>query len=259
MRRVEPAVIHLDPRGRIFLGRQPEVGEVVAGGAGTVERDDVEGQLVFCHQVVDLAHVVLVSARDHDAHAEGNVGVLDLPNGFDDLCIAAAAPMIDAVGVVQVGRSIDADADAEAGKAEEFKPAVIDQRAIGLDRVLAAHALAVARLILHGTLVERPLGQHRLAAVPNEGDDAIMLELPDIGEGLLDRPMQYLIPHDRVSHVIVVAVLARQIAKVRRLDDVREVHEPFLYATLRSLPAKGPAAVMAPLWMRLARRSIPNQ
>src|SRR5271166_4145647 len=58
-----------------------------------------------------------------------------------DHVVEAALPALgDAEGLMHIARPVDADADEIVVLLEEFRPFVVDQRAVGLERVEHAHA-----------------------------------------------------------------------------------------------------------------------
>ena len=85
--------------------------------------------------------------------------------------MSAAPLLVYAQVVVEMGRAVDADPDQVAGLAEEGRPVIADQGAVGLHRV--PHPLPRASVLL-GQLdraaIEVEPAQHRLAALPHELD-----------------------------------------------------------------------------------------
>jgi len=85
-----------------------------------------------------------------------------------DQMVRGRAGAIAAMVVVNLGRPVEAEADEEPVFAQEARPVLVDQRAVGLECVLDRPAAAVALLQFERALVEGNAEQRRLAALPGE-------------------------------------------------------------------------------------------
>ena len=72
---------------------------------------------------------------------------------------------------MQVGGPIDADAQVNVVVADEGAPRLVEQRGVGLERLVNRHARAVVpRQQARGLLVKRQGHDRRLARVPEQGE-----------------------------------------------------------------------------------------
>ena len=125
------------------------------------------------------------------------------------------AALVDAIGVVQLARAVDAQADEELVRLEEGAPLVVEQRAVGLDRVRrpAVRAL-VAFDVLDRALEEVEAHQRRLAALPGDDDLRPRLRLEQLADVGLEQLVRHPEPAARVEHLLreEEAVLAVEVA-----------------------------------------------
>jgi hypothetical protein len=93
---------------------------------------------------------------------------------------------------VQLGRAIHAQSDEEAVRREELTPFVVQERPVGLDRVLDALARSPVLLAQpYRFLEERGSAQCRLAALPADRHSAVRLRI----QIAADEPVQHLGGH----------------------------------------------------------------
>jgi len=85
------------------------------------------------------------------------------------------AALVHAVGVVQVGRAVDADADQKMLGGEKFAPFVIEQNAVGLEGVFNGLIPGMLRLEFDHGAEEAYAKQRGLAALPRKTDDRTRL------------------------------------------------------------------------------------
>jgi hypothetical protein len=90
--------------------------------------------------------LVDIGPGDHDADAERDSGVLDPPDGRLDPGEGAAPAPVDPEPVMKLRRAIDADADRIPVTGEKLQPLIVQQGAIGLQRVVVRQAAGVLGL-----------------------------------------------------------------------------------------------------------------
>ena len=111
--------------------------------------------------------MVLVGGVDRAQDVEVDVVLAQVPPAAHHQVERALPAAVDAVGVVQLARTVDAQAHEEVVLLEERAPVVVEQQAVGLERVL--HGLAGPAVLLdqfHRAAKEVELHQRRLAALP---------------------------------------------------------------------------------------------
>ena len=130
-----------------------------------------------------------------------------------------------AEGVVDIPGPVEREADQEIVGGEEVAPRLVDQRTVGLQRILDPFAVGVPALQLHRPAVEIQPQQQRLAAVPAELH-GIDLVGPDV---LFYAELQQLVVHHGLAAAVlhrlveVVAVVAVEVAgRARRFEHDRE-------------------------------------
>ena len=131
------------------------------------------------------------------------------------------AALVDAVRVVQRGRSVDADPDEELVLGEQLAPLVGEQRAVGLDGVL--HGLVGPAVLLdegQGAAEEVDAHQRRLAALPRDRDLRAGLRLEQLADVGVEHLVGHAEPVARIQRLLrqEEAVLAVEVAdRARRL------------------------------------------
>ena len=143
--------------------------------------------------------------------------MLDAPQGG---CVAAEAAAGAAVGIVQEGGPIQADADGDFVAAEAFTPLRVDQDAIGLDRLIDGQARGMARHrrtdAIGGGIVKILGNCQGFARMPQQG------EIPAYeraGQDFLQNRIQKLeVEAAAVVPVWQIAVIAVEIAIGGGLD-----------------------------------------
>ena len=93
------------------------------------------GAALVAQEAVDLAAVVAVRGVDGRERVPLDARRLQELEAADHLVERAAAALVDPVGVVQLARPVDRDPDQEVVLLEERRPLLVEQRAVGLDRV----------------------------------------------------------------------------------------------------------------------------
>ena len=155
------------------------------------DRDELD-PFRLCLVTQEAVHLFgLVGSQVVDGHQDIvlHAVLLQHAQAAYDLVESRRSAFVDAVGVVQLARTIDADADQEVVFFEELAPLVVQQRTVGLHGVLKSHAwFAILLLVLDGFAVEIDPHQGRFASLPGHRDlvAAVGLDqLADIGfEGL---------------------------------------------------------------------------
>ena len=119
-----------------------------------------------------------------------------------------------AEGVVNILRTVERDAHQKVVRGEKVAPRLVDQRAVGLERILDALAVGIAPLELQGAAVEVNAEQQRLAPVPAELHDGDIVGL----DVLADVAFEQLVAHHRLTAAVlrrlvqIVAVAAVEVA-----------------------------------------------
>ncbi len=156
-------------------------------GGALDDRDELHplrAQLV-AEEAVHRAAVLLVGGVDGAQDVEVDLVLAQEAPAAHHQVEGALAAAVDAVGVVQLARAVDAQADQEVVLLEEHAPVVVEQQAVGLEGVLHRLAgLAVLVDQLDRAAEELELHQRRLAALPGHRDlrRAVRLEqLADVG------------------------------------------------------------------------------
>ena len=93
----------------------------------------------------------------------------------------SGAALVDAVGVVQFARAVEAQPDEVVVLLEELAPLVVQQRSVRLHGVLERHAgLLVLFLDSDGAPEEVDAHDGRLATLPSDGDLATPMRLDQL-------------------------------------------------------------------------------
>lgn len=134
-------------------------------------------------------------------------------------------------GIVDLLGTVERHADQKFMRREEFAPRLVDQHAIGLERIDDPLSTSILPLQLHGTTVEIDPRQQRFAAMPAKRHriDLVRLDvLPDI-------ELQQLLAHHGLPTAVlqrlieVVAVTAIEVAsRSRSLEHRRKSDRPCL-------------------------------
>ena len=146
-----------------------EAGVVVAFD----DRDelDVSHAEVVAEEAVDVERVVLVRRVHRAEDVDVDFVLAEQLVSAQHLVEGRVALLVDAERVVQLARTVDADADEEACSREQLAPLVGQQRAVGLDRVFDGLVRAPMLLDeLDRAAEEVDAHQRRLAALPGDGD-----------------------------------------------------------------------------------------
>ncbi len=128
---------------------------------------DERGSELVAQESVDAGAVVAVYRVDRGEDVPVDVVPLEDVQAADDPLIGGLAALVDPVGVVQRPRAVDRDPDEEVVLAKESTPVVVEERAVGLDRVeysLARPGVSALELDRAAEEVEPHHG--RLAALP---------------------------------------------------------------------------------------------
>ncbi len=139
-------------------------------------------------KAVDVQRPPGVLAVDDRQGVEGDAVFLQPLGGGEDAVERGLAPLGHAVGVVQVFRAVDAEADEEMVLAEEAAPGVVQQDAVGLQAVEDPLAVGAVLLLQVQDLAEEVDAQEgRLAALPLEFD----LRGVVVGDVIADELLQH--------------------------------------------------------------------
>ena len=139
--------------------------------------------------------MVLVGGVDRGEGVPLHAVLAQLREPAHDLVERGLAGLVAAVGVVQLARAVDAEADEEAVLGEEPRPVAVDLGAVGLDGVPHRHAgRRVALAQLHGAAEELEPHQRGLAALPGDLDLGRAVRLDELADVELER----LVAHARL-------------------------------------------------------------
>ena len=110
----------------------------------------------------------------------------------DDQMMRGRARAVAPVVIVNFCRAVEAETDEELVLGKETRPVLVNQRAVGLERVLDFAAGAIALLQFERAPVERDAEQRGLAALPGE-----QYRLPGgrRGDGLSHIGLEHLVRH----------------------------------------------------------------
>ena len=101
---------------------------------------------LVAEEAIHRAAVVLVGGVDRAQDVEVDPVAAQVPPAVHHQVEGALAAAVDAIGVVELARTVDAQADQEVVLLEEGAPLVVEQDAVGLERVL--HHLARTAVLL---------------------------------------------------------------------------------------------------------------
>ena len=176
----------------------------------------VRGAHLAGEETVDVQRPLRIEAIDHGEGVEFHALPPQQLRGREDLVERGPSALGHAVGIVQVPRSVDAQAHQEAVLAQEPAPGFVQQHAVGLQIVFDPLArLLVLRLKLDH-LAEKIQSQQRgLAALPGEDHAIRILAFDVLADELLqqvlgDAPAGVL--SEKVPLAQVIAILAVQVA-----------------------------------------------
>ena len=224
-----PLLEDVDQEAAVLLGPDRALGDQVAGlrveqpllarllapalvgdldrllGGALDDRDELHplrAQFI-AEEAIDGAPVVLVGGVDGAQDVEVDLVLAQVTPAAHHQVERALAATVDTVGVVQLARSIHAQADEEVVLLEERAPVVVDQQAVGLECVLyGLPGLAVLLDELDRAAKELELHQRGLATLPGHRDlrRAVRLEqLADVG---LERGLRHSLPVVRVERFL---------------------------------------------------------
>jgi hypothetical protein len=97
------------------------------------------------------------------------------------------APLVQTVPIVQLPRPVDGDPHQKPIPGQELAPRVVQQRPVGLERIVDGLAAGVPLLQGHGLLVEGEPHERGLAALPAEADLRRILGLDVLANEELER------------------------------------------------------------------------
>lgn len=199
---------------------------------------DELGPQVVAEVPVHHQGMVGVDGVDRAQHVGVDPVLLQHPQAAHDLVVGAAAGLVHPVVVVEFARAVDADADQELLPGQERTPRVVQQGAVGLDRVL--HLLSRPLEPLgqgHGVLEERQATQGGFTALPADRHRAVGLGVQEVGQPRAQRVVGHGLRLGLPQHLLgqEEAVGAVEVARrPGRLGDQRE-------GTPRPTPGAHPA------------------
>ena len=122
-------------------------------------------------EVIDVEGVLDVLRVDHAEKIDGNLMLPQQAIALHHLPVRGALVLCHAISVVQLSRTVEAEADAELLGGEKAAPLVCQQNAVGLDAVgdmLAGRTVLALELDDPAKIVQPE--NRRFAAVPGEKD-----------------------------------------------------------------------------------------
>jgi hypothetical protein len=110
---------------------------------------------------------------------------------------------VDAIGIVHLGRPVDADPDEVVVLLEQGRQLVVDERPVGLDRVLDRHpGSAVPLDVGVGPAEEVHAHERRLAALPGDVDVGNPMRLDELANVRLEQVVGHPEAAARVEHLL---------------------------------------------------------
>ena len=258
-----PLVEHRDEEAPVALGGDRALGDVGPGRDATRggqlddgDELDVLRAEVVAQEAVDLQSVVLVRVVHGGQHVPAHPVRLEPVQPGDDAVERRLAALVDAVGVVEFARAVDRDADQEVLCGEELRPLVVDEGAVGLDRVLDdLVGPAVALDEVDHSAEELDTHERRLAALPGDRDLGVAVRLEQLPDVRLQQPVvhperaagvELLLGQEEAVRAVEVADRAGGLPEhvERRGDDRRRAPSvSCVHAGQSALPSgRGPAA-----------------
>src|SRR5277367_3116843 len=168
-------------------------------------------------EIVKLIGVVERLSGEHRDDVERHVVTLQLSYAFRHTMLSRTAFAGLAIAIVDERRPVDADADIDVMPFEEFAPVVVDQHAVGLERMPHLQTAGIVRgCDFNCALVVRDRQHHRLARVPHDGE-AVLDDAA--GKHRLKNAIQGRVGHPALRVTIgKIAVGAIEIAERSRLQ-----------------------------------------
>src|SRR5690606_13218968 len=118
--------------------------------------------------LIDAAGLGGVAAVDDRQRIELHPVLAQEAEPAHDLRVGGMASAVDPVGVMEVGRAVDTDADEEVPLPEETAPVSVEERAVGLEAVEDFFAAGVPLLEGDGTAEEIQSHEGGFASLPGE-------------------------------------------------------------------------------------------
>src|SRR5262249_15570251 len=134
---------------------------------------DVEADAADVERPVEIEHAVRIehgNLGQHRDDVEGNIPALQALQAGDRLVECPSSVAWLGRGVVNVARAIDADAEPDIPPLEEIAPAVIDEHAVGLERMREGDRFRHVPNAREGRLIVGGPEHERLARMPDDGD-----------------------------------------------------------------------------------------
>src|SRR5277367_1093349 len=189
-------------------------------GMRTFDFLDIERNLanpVVEIEIVKLIGVVERLSRQHRDDVEWHVVALQPSDPFHHAMLSRTAFAGFAIAIMDKRRPVDADADIYAMPLEKLAPVVVDQHAVGLERMPHLQAAGIVRgCNFNRALVVRDRQHHRLARVPYDGE-AVLYDAA--GKDRSKNAIQGRVGHPALRVTIrKIAVGAIEIAERSRLQ-----------------------------------------
>jgi len=156
---------------------------------------------------VDVYWMVSILSVDRTEDVELHLVFLEQPCSTLDPVKGSVATLIFPVEVVQLLRTVHAEADQEFILVEKLTPLLVEENTVGLEGVFDLSAgLLIFFLKLHGAPEEFEPHESRLAPLPGDGDRGDLMgfeKLPDIG-------LMYFIRHPEIASRIETFLLQEE-------------------------------------------------
>ena len=179
---------------------QPRLAIWIVSSAGALDdRDELYPLCVHlvAEEAIDRAAVFLVGGVDRAQYVEVDSVLAQEPPALHHLVEGALFAAVDTVGVVELARAVDAQADQKVVFLEEGAPVIVEKDAVGLKGVL--HDLSRPAVLFDefdGAPEEVELHQRRLAALPRHchcGRAVRLQQLADVGvERVIRHPVLFV-------------------------------------------------------------------
>lgn len=132
---------------------------------------------------IDLQRMIAVASADDGQRVERGGVLPEERQAAHHVIEGVATLLVDAIAIIHLPRAVDAQTNEKVLLAQELAPFVVEQRAVGLQRVVNLLPAGVLPLKRNGLAKEIDAEQRRLASLPGKADLGHVLPvdvLPDV-------------------------------------------------------------------------------